>query len=91
MKENIREEERKIIEIILEQKALEKVLSLMKSTVSKPEIEKIQKFDRFIHSKKHVRNKYIQNDTNQWISKHKSLNGLKTRNDDLSIRINFNK
>jgi hypothetical protein len=70
MKSNIREDERKRTQAMLEQKTLEKVLNSIKNTSAKREIFKFDDKKKFLHSKNHALHTFQINNQKKWISTH---------------------
>lgn len=71
MKTNLRQEERKKNQAILEQKAIDKVLNSMNREKIKPDILTKKPIEHFIFSKKYALYMSLLEDQSKWISKHK--------------------
>ena len=71
MKTNIRQEERKKAQAVLEQKAIDKVLNSINKHNIKPDILKRKPIEHFIFSKKYALYTSLLEDQNKWISKHR--------------------
>jgi hypothetical protein len=70
---NFRDDERKKTKALLEQRALDKVLNMMKNVGGKSEMPIQKKFEKFVYRQKSALNKNILEDRNKWMAKHKMV------------------
>ena len=70
---NIRNDERKRAQAILEQKALDKVLNSIRNTNTKVEVISQKPFEKFIENKKTANYIYLVDNQNKWIAKHNNF------------------
>ena len=73
MNMNIRNDERKRAQAILEQKALDKVLNSIRNTNTKVEVISQKPFEKFIENKKTANYIYLVDNQNKWIAKHNNF------------------
>lgn len=66
----VRNDERKKIQAILEQRALDKVLNSMTDTHTKSDISEKKFINRFAYNKKRALHKYLQDVQLKWMIKH---------------------
>lgn len=66
---SVREDERRKIQAILEQRALDKVLNTMRDVNTKPDVLYLKPVDRFVHNKKQALHTYLKDVRGKWMSK----------------------